>query len=464
MTWIKDFGIECLAELIKWSSPWFICNSIYRVCKQICLYGFLVFAFLACLLIPFPEHTGPDKSVPPPEGSFPLIPAEQVMDEIFASSPSVFFLADEEFNRIFPTPEELKYHVELWKDIFSRYTSQQIVIHDSWHFQVVYAVVNRDDLITINAIIRKYRSLLQALAQNGTRKQPKPFTAEEKHVYNLFAAIPEKDKFHKAAARPMLAQCGQRENFLAAIRRSGLYQQKFSQIFRASGLPVELTSIPFVESYFHYRAYSRAKAAGVWQFIPSTAKMYGLQINDAIDERYDPFKSAVSAAKLLQANYEIFQSWPLAITAYNHGPTGLLKAIRQTGTTDFGKIVRTYRGANFGFYSQNYYAQFLAVVQIMREPHKYFGDEIEQLPPLRYDEVRLTQRMFLDNIATLLSIPKEELVTLNRDLKPSVVQSKTPVPQNYILKLPSGKKQQLLFMLREQAAIEIKDPGTQREL
>jgi membrane-bound lytic murein transglycosylase D len=275
----------------------------------------------------------------------------------------------------------------------------------------------------------------------------------------MFENISEKNKFAKAASRQMRAQTGQRDRFIEAIRRSGLYQEKFIQIFQEHDLPLELIGIPFVESYFKYSAYSSAGAAGVWQFIPSTARLYGLRMNRAVDERYDPFKSAASAAKLLKENHKIFQTWPLAITAYNHGTAGMLNAVKCTGTSDFGKIATTYQGRNFGFYSRNYYAEFLAVAQIMRNPEKHFGD-IEQFPALQYDEVKIQHRIFLNDITTLLGIPKDKLVTLNRDLKRTVVHSKTPIPKNFVLKLPSGQKEQFLLKLREQAALDRKKTKT----
>jgi membrane-bound lytic murein transglycosylase D len=380
------------------------------------------------------------------------------------ASQEVFnFLSPEEFEQHFPTPEELKHQVELWENIFAHYTTRQVVIHDSWYFQVVYDVVDLDKKVSVNATIRKYRRILRSLAQKEKKKKLGTLTSEEKRVYKMFENILEKNKFSKAASRSMRAQSGQRERFIEAIQRSGLYQQKFVQIFHEHDLPLELSRLPYVESYFKYTAYSRAGAAGVWQFIPSTARLYGLRMNRAVDERYDPFKSAESAARLLKENYEIFQSWPLAITAYNHGTAGMLNAVKQKGTSDFGKIARTYRGRNFGFYSRNYYTQFLAVANIMQDPEKYF-DDLEQLPPLQYDEVRIKRKMFINDIAAILSIQKDELVVLNRDLKRSVVQSKTPIPKNFVLKLPAGKKEVFLSKLRQQASIKSENPRIQENL
>lgn len=472
MTFITNLCIRCLAELIKWSSPWYIGSVVSRIFKWIFPYVLFSLAVMFFILVPSAERSATYR-VPSPwrfRISFPRrfrVPFPRKLLTLFKKDPAsqevLNFLSPEECEQHFPTPEELKHHVELWENIFARYTTRQVVIHDSWYFQVVYDVVDLDKKGSVNATIRKYKRILCSLAQKEKKKKLDTLTSEEKRVYKMFENISEKNKFSKATSRSMRAQSGQRERFIEAIRRSGLYQQKFAQIFHEHDLPIELSRLPYVESYFKYTAYSRAGAAGVWQFIPSTARLYGLRMNRSVDERYDPFKSANSAAKLLKENYEIFQSWPLAITAYNHGTGGMLNAVKRTGTSDFGKITRTYRGRNFGFYSRNYYAQFLAVLNIMQEPEKYFGD-LDQFSPLQYDEVRIKRKMFINDIATMLSISKDELVVLNRDLKRRVVQSKTPIPKDFVLKLPPGKKEVFLSKLQEQASVERKNTGKKRKL
>jgi membrane-bound lytic murein transglycosylase D len=397
------------------------------------------------------------------------IPSPQRALSFFENNPAFLmfsgFLSPEEFDQHFPTPEELTHHVELWENIFARYSTRQVVIHDSWYFQVVYEVVDldKDNKVNIPAIIKKYTRILRSLARKEEKKHMGALTSEEKRVYKMFAHISEKNKFCKAAARTIRASSGRRERFIEAIQRSGLYQQKFVQIFYEHGLPLELSRLPVVESYFNYNAYSQAGAAGIWQFIPLTARLYGLRMNRAVDERYDPFKSAESAAKFLKENYTTFQSWPLAITAYNHGPTGMLKAVKQVGTSDLGKIVRTYRGPNFGFCSQNYYAQFLAVAHIMQNPEKYFGD-LEQSAPIQYDEVRTKRKLFINDIATMLSVPEDQLVILNRDLKQEAIQSKTPIPKDFVLKLPAGKKAVFLSKLQEQAFVDLQNTRKKQNL
>jgi membrane-bound lytic murein transglycosylase D len=308
----------------------------------------------------------------------------------------------------------------------------------------VYEVIDLDtEKTSVTTKIKQYRALLRSIARKEKQNQLARLTPAEVRVHQLFDTVTEDDKFNKAAARKMRAQSGQYEKFLQALQRSGMYQEHFMRIFQKHGLPIELIWLPFVESYFSYNAYSSAQAAGVWQFIPSTARMYGLHMSSAADERYDPFKAAEAAARLLKENYELLGTWPLAITAYNHGTGGMLRAVRQLDTTDFGKIALNYRSNSFGFYSRNYYAEFVAVVQLMRENRENF-QALDSLPAVAYEEVRLEQRMYVNDITTRLSISTEQLAELNRDLKRTALQSKTPIPKQFRLKLPQGKKQEFI--------------------
>lgn len=420
---IKRLCILFLAELIKFSCPWYLRKYLYQhLCWLIAPVSALIIVILMLIFPRFGDNALHHASVP-----------------VKLFWPAIA----EEFERDFPTPHELQHHVAFWKDVFSRYSSNQVILYDSWHFQVIYDVVDTNTTRGLNTIIKKYKQILWELDRKAQKKQLNVLPPEEARVYKLFEGIDEPQKFRKAASQRFRLQCGQRDQFAKAIERAGLYQEKFEQIFRRYELPRELIWIPLVESYFKHTAYSYAGAAGVWQFMPATAKMYGLQINYKIDERYDPFKSADSAARLLKANYEIFDSWPLAITAYNHGPTGILKAVRQLNTKDLGKIVREYQGARFGFYSRNYYAEFVAAAQIMQDYTRYFGP-IEQLAPLEYEKVLITRNVYVKDLLKQLAISEETLLMLNRDLKRAVIQSKSPLPQNFVLKIPPGKKDQFL--------------------
>ncbi|PID56717.1 hypothetical protein CSB45_09725 [candidate division KSB3 bacterium] len=424
---VKHFCISCLASLLKYSCPWLLKELwIYYIVEPVLLGIFLLTVLAGTTFSPLFSQKSLNEATLPPELFRPKI------------------LTD--FERRFPAPAGLEAHIVFWRMVFSRYTSRQALLHDTIYPQVLYEVVDRDRQPGIRRTVRKYKNILWQLHQWERTKSSRELSAEEKKVFRLFAGITEDHKFRKAASsRRMRVQIGQRDNFIRAIALSGLYQKHFEEIFQSYSLPVELTRIPFVESFFNPDAYSSAGAAGIWQFMPATARIYDLQVNSRIDERYDAFKAADSAARLLKANYELLGSWPLAVTAYNHGPYGILKAIRLLDTKDLGVIVRKYHGKSFGFYSRNYYAQFLAAAGLMLDYQRYFGS-IKALPGLQYESVTIERQIFLNDLLSELAIPKDELLILNKSLKRSVLQSRIPLPKHFTLKLPLGKK--ALFLAR----------------
>jgi len=140
---------------------------------------------------------------------------------------------------------------------------------------------------------------------------------------------------------------------------------KMLPILRQHKVPEELVALPLIESSFDNRARSHAKAAGLWQFLRSTARRFGLSVRGKQDERYDPVRSTAAAARMLKHHHEELGSWPLAITAYNHGLGGIKRAVQTLGTQDIGRIVAEYQGRRFGFASRNFYAEFLAAMELM---------------------------------------------------------------------------------------------------
>src|SRR5262249_10547620 len=162
--------------------------------------------------------------------------------------------------------------------------------------------------------------------------------------------------------------------------RSWAYLPEIERVFADAGLPSELTLLPHVESSFENRALSKVGAAGIWQIMPATGRRY-LRVSDDMDERLNIRASTMAAAQILRENYDMLGTWPLAITAYNHGANGMKQAVAAVGTTDFGVIVQRYRGPLFGFASQNFYAEFLVAVDLVKHYKQYFGDILFEAPP-----------------------------------------------------------------------------------
>ena len=159
------------------------------------------------------------------------------------------------------------------------------------------------------------------------------------------------------------AQRGVKERTAAGLKRSNRYIAQMQQIFRERGLPVELTYLPLIESSFNINARSHAGALGMWQFMPATGRQY-MQVNRAIDERRDPIESTRAAASFLKQAYELLGKWPLAITAYNFGPAGMARAVAEVGSDNLVDVIQKYNHPHFGYPPKNFYAEFLAAVEI----------------------------------------------------------------------------------------------------
>jgi membrane-bound lytic murein transglycosylase D len=189
-----------------------------------------------------------------------------------------------------------------------------------------------------------------------------------------------------------------------------------------------------VESSFNPEARSFIGAAGLWQFTAGTGRQF-MRIDQAVDERRDPYRSSEAAARLLRANYAQLQSWPLAITAYNHGAGGMRRAVREMGTSNIETIVRYYNGPAFGFASRNFYVSFLAADEVHRNAEQYFGP-LDLDEPERGTEIVLPAYMRVDSLERSLGVDRETLKAYNPALLPPVWAGKKRVPRGFSLRLP----------------------------
>ncbi len=258
-------------------------------------------------------------------------------------------------------------------------------------------------------------------------------SSEERHVYILWSQCDDPEKFQKARFG-VRGQIGLRDRFAESLRRSGTYHDHITETLARYQLPEDLVYLPHVESLFDYNSYSKVGAVGLWQFIRHTGRLF-LMVNYAIDERRDPISATEAAAQLLKLNYEELQSWPLAITAYNHGLTGMKRAILQTGSRDFGEIFTRYTSRTFGFASRNFYAEFLAARQVAKNYKIYFGD-IGLDKPVAYQTIVLPNSAYLWHIAAIFDVPQDTLIVYNPAFRRPVIQNKRPIPRGYELRLP----------------------------
>lgn len=343
----------------------------------------------------------------------------------------------------------LRPQVEFWIGVFATYSRYQDVIHDTEHLDRVYTVIDLRDLAAqgtrdgqIDALMRaredaekaRIRAMLYRLQEDP---DPATLTAEELRLQGLFADDPSPTKYLDAASSDRLrGQRGLRERFAQGIAIGHAYFPQMEEIFRRSGVPVEITRLPLVESTFNMKAYSKVGAAGVWQFMPGTARHF-MRVDDVVDQRLDPLAATAAAATFMRQNYDKLGTWPLAIKAYNHGPAGMARAVRDTGTTDIATIIRTYKGPAFKFASRNFYPEFLAALHVERNHRKYFGD-LALHPPLRAETVVLPAPLSIASAARCAGGDVWSLTELNPSLLPPVRAGRVAIPAGYALRVPAG--------------------------
>ena len=232
----------------------------------------------------------------------------------------------------------------------------------------------------------------------------------------------------------------ERKFFLQSYRRSGRYRPAIVKALKKAGLPEDLSWLPLIESGFNIRAFSKARALGLWQFIASTGYKYGLERNRWIDERMDPEKATQAAISYLKELHQIFGDWTTALAAYNCGEGTVLRCIRTQRVNYLDNFWDLYE--KLPRETASYVPRFLAVLHIIQDPQKYGFSLPPVDPPMEADEVPVEKPVHLETIAKVLNVPCRELLDLNPELK----RYSTPA-RSYDLRVPKGKGDLLLAKL-----------------
>lgn len=252
-------------------------------------------------------------------------------------------------------------------------------------------------------------------------------------IEKLMTHIEDRNKYWHVA-RALRTQRGQRDFIASGIQASGRYLPAIKKSFRDQGVPEELANIAFIESSFNLAAYSKVGAAGVYQIMPATGKQYMI-IDDLIDERRDPIKSGLAAAKLLKLNYKLTQRWPLAITAYNHGVGGINRAIKTVKSREIIDLINNYNGRAFGFASKNFYTGFLGLLDTLEKSEKIFPNVL-QFSELKFSTHRVSRPTTMGKLKEKLQISTDIVSFYNPDLSRAALQNDAVIPRGYILKYP----------------------------
>jgi membrane-bound lytic murein transglycosylase D len=233
-----------------------------------------------------------------------------------------------------------------------------------------------------------------------------------------------------------------REDFRVYLKRAVRYVLPMQEVFSNRGLPGELAYLPLVESGFSCTACSRSDAVGMWQFIDSTGRNYGLRQTFWIDERRSHEKSTLAAAEYLSVLYDMFHDWPLALAAYNCGENGLRRTLRATGLHSYWQLLDTQ---HLHTETKNYVPKFLAAVKILRTPERYgFRFDPRDYQPW-YETVEVPGGMDLFVLEKLIGVPETTLSRYNPELHRSVTP---PHRSQHLMRVPIGEAQNVKAELK----------------
>jgi membrane-bound lytic murein transglycosylase D len=351
----------------------------------------------------------------------------------------------------FNVPGELEQRTRFWFDIYTKYTAQHHVIHHIQYPWVVFRVIDTQPILdgpghywtryhkAKKLVAKETRRVSLALKKIAATKNLKTLPPFEREALKILSQLKgDRRRLAKVAARNIRSQLGQRDFFLSGLASSKKYLPIIESDFLAAGLPIELSRLPFVESSFNIEAHSKVGASGIWQIMPTTGKNY-LRIDQHIDERNSPLKASLAAIEIFKENYRILKSWPLAVTAYNHGPGGIRRGMRMTGSSSLSDIIQNYKSPSFQFASSNFYTSFLAALHAEVYHKEIFGDEIDSFEdalPIAHQVIVLRKPLRVATVARKLGLSRDRLVEYNYDLKRAAKRN-IILPKGYKLILPT---------------------------
>lgn len=318
----------------------------------------------------------------------------------------------------FPVPVGLESSVEFWKKVFSEFSRSQLVYFDPFDMSRIYEVTDVGEESRSNEYINDERARIAAA--------------------------------HGVEIERVKAQRGIKERTAAGIKRSGRYLAQIQKIFVERGLPPELTYLPMVESSYDINARSSVGALGIWQFMPRTGRQY-LRVSSGVDERRDPLESSRAAASYLKEAYENLGSWPLAITSYNYGQAGVARAVDEVGSANLVDLIERYNHPYWGFPPKQFYAEFLAAVEIGSNVARYFP-ELEVDAAVTIKEVEVNRSTTLASLIKSSGLDRDDFLGWN----PALSSRARIVPAGYRVKLPTDRTVEPLVVLAKNEEVKPK--------
>lgn len=351
----------------------------------------------------------------------------------------------------FSVPYGLSERTSFWFDIYTRYGEAHHVIHHVLYPWIIFRVydttqtlvngrgpiwLRRDRAAKLaQKEVESIRRTLKRLAQKTDYSR---LNAQERYLYNALVNVPGTRKaVFREAAQNIRSQLGQKDFFERGLQNSGRYLPLMEAEFRRQNIPVELSRLPFVESSFNERAFSKVGASGIWQIMPDTGRAYMI-VNDHIDERNSPLKATRVAAYLLRTYARALGQWPLAITAYNNGIGNIQIAMKKAGSNDLATVIARYHRGSFQFASSNFFTCFLAAMYAEKYSDLVFKNILRR-PVMERDTIRLGSNTRAANLPRLTGASRAQLLDYNMDLKVAF-RKNAIVPRGLQIFVPAGRR------------------------
>lgn len=338
--------------------------------------------------------------------------------------------------------------VLFWEKVFTWWDENELIIHNRKYPWIIYRVIEKQKYINkglakstrdsffdtlVTNTINEYQDKLLWLHDNPKMPlNPTMAALKEKfkHIYapKLFLLSAERNNFR--------VQMGMRNYARKAFEKAGKYIARMERVFKKYGLPTQLTRVPFIESMFQEKATSFVGARGIWQLMPLTAKELGLVVTPEFDERLDFMSATIAAAKFFNQQHKQFGQWPLSVTSYNHGPGGVQKGIKATGSKNLQVLIDNFQDPNFGFASQNFYAELLAILNIEQKVDLLWNDLVPHKPE-EFKSVHIKQPVLLDDLLNTYKIKDiSTFKKLNPAIEANFEDPYLTLPKNLLVHVP----------------------------
>jgi len=363
-----------------------------------------------------------------------------------------------ERQKLFSVSESLEKRVKFWENVYSRYDSNKSILHDSKNLSLVYEVLDfsylkrkkynrfEREIIRKRLIYKSKTKIRKALGKISSLKRQR----KRNFVYKLnsferkiYSKIRRYSKYPlKNAIRNLREQQGQKDKVHLAMKRSKKYLHAMEKIFIKYDIPKELVLLSFVESSFNIKATSSAGAVGVWQIMPNVGKKF-LRIDRTMDERRDPIKSTEVAAIILNESYRKLKNWPLVVTSYNVGWPNIIRAQKKIKSKSLEALISKKHSRWFGFAAKNFYAEFIAMVNVCSGLNKDLL-EIKDSEPMVFKTMIVKHSSKLRDILFGSKVGYAEFRKFNPEFKTPILLSKVKIPRGTKIKFPNKKSKKKL--------------------